>query len=49
MENRINDIGERMKVLDDESDKRDLSEMEMEKLKRLNIKLGEAIKLKESI
>lgn len=36
-------------MLDDESNNQELTEMEMDEMKRLNLELEEAIKLKESV
>ncbi|KAK8329685.1 hypothetical protein V6Z11_A11G335400 [Gossypium hirsutum] len=49
LEKRINEIEERIKILDDESDNRELTELEMEEMRSLNLELGETIKFKESV
>ncbi|KAG4122997.1 hypothetical protein ERO13_D11G305506v2 [Gossypium hirsutum] len=49
LEKRINEIEERIKILDDESDNRELTELEMEEMRSLNLELGEMIKFKESV
>lgn len=49
MENRINVIEEMIKELDELSDERDLSEMEIKEIKRLNVELWEAVKFRKSV
>lgn len=49
LDNRIIECKERIKVLDETSNQRKLSEKELEELKRLNFDVWDAIKFKESI
>ncbi|KAH1114715.1 hypothetical protein J1N35_008093 [Gossypium stocksii] len=49
LEKRIKDIEERIKTLDVESESRELTKLELDEMRRLNLNLGELLKFKESI